>query len=536
MAFSAEPSAPEGAAQDAASTPPALTLHGVEVRYPGAERPALVVDRLAIGRGERVAVIGPSGSGKTTLLRLLNGTLAAERGEIFVLGKRLLSGRRPPSYAGRAMVATSHPLASAAGLQVLAEGGNAVDAAIAASAVQAVVDPLMTGIGGDCFALYAPAAGPVRALNGSGRAPAAASVQALREAGLTDAIPQGSPHAVTVPGAISAWCRLHADLGRLPLSRLFRDAIAHARDGFVVTPRVAQDWAESQATVAADPHAAAHFLPVPAAGGRFAQPLLADRLEEVAAHGPAAFYQGATAARMVAHLRSLGGLHSEQDFAEATDGAEWVAPISAAYRGFDIHECPPNGQGLAALLILKIIEGFDMAALSPADRIHVQAEATKLAYHHRDELLGDPDHCAGLTERLLSEPAIAALRARIDMGRAQPPALWDEPEHRDTIYLCVVDAEGNAVSFINSIFHGFGSGLLDPATGVLFQSRGASFRLIPGHPNAISACWASWPSVTRARGGTADLASSSRKCCARIGMSARRSRSAGMRTGMTLRR
>ena len=188
---------------------------------------------------------------------------------------------------------------------------------------------------------------------------------------------------------------------------------------------------------------------------------------------------------MVAHLRSLGGLHTQQDFADATDGAEWVEPISARYRGFDVHECPPNGQGLAALLILKIIEGFDMAALSVADRIHVQAEATKLAYHHRDELLGDPDHCAGLTEALLSEAAIAALRARIDMARAQAPALWDEPEHKDTIYLCVVDAEGNAVSFINSIFHGFGSGRLDPATGVLFQSRGASFRLIPGHPNAI---------------------------------------------------
>lgn len=396
-----------------------------------------------------------------------------------------LSGRRPPTYAGRAMVATSHPLASAAGLQVLAEGGNAVDAAIAASAVQAVVDPLMTGIGGDCFALYAPAGGPVRALNGSGRAPAAATVEALRAAGLTDAIPQGSPHAVTVPGAIAAWCRLHADLGSLPLSRLFRDAVAHARDGFPVTPRVAQDWAELQATVAADPHAAAHFLPVPAAGDRFAQPLLADRLEEIAAHGPAAFYQGATAARMVAHLWSLGGLHTEQDFAEATDGAEWVAPISADYRGFDIHECPPNGQGLAALLILKIIEGFDMAALSPACRHHVLAEATKLAYHHRDALLGDPDHCAGLTETLLSDGAITALRARIDMTRAQAPALWDEPEHKDTIYLCVVDGQGNAVSFINSIFHGFGSGLLDPATGVLFQSRGASFRLIPGHPNAI---------------------------------------------------
>ncbi|TGN67712.1 gamma-glutamyltransferase family protein [Paracoccus liaowanqingii] len=396
-----------------------------------------------------------------------------------------LSGRRAPSYGARAMIATSHPLASAAGLSVLAEGGNAVDAAIAASAVQAVADPLMTGIGGDCFALYAPAGGAVRALNGSGRAPAAASVAALQAAGLTDHIPQTSPHAVTVPGAISAWCRLHADLGSLPLSRLFRDAIGYARGGYPVTPRVAQDWADAAALIGGDPHAAAVFLPAPAAGARHAQPLLADRLEEIAARGPAAFYQGDTAARMVAHLRALGGLHTEQDFAEATDGAEWVAPISARYRGFEVHECPPNGQGVAALLILKILEGFDMAALSPADRIHVEAEATKLAYHHRDALLGDPDHCPGLAEALLSDPAIAALRGRIDMARAQAPVLWDEPEHKDTIYLCVVDAEGNAISFINSIFHGFGSGRLDPATGVLFHSRGASFRLIPGHPNAI---------------------------------------------------
>ena len=396
-----------------------------------------------------------------------------------------LSGRRAPTYAGRAMIATSHPLASASGLAVLAEGGTAVDAALAASAVQAVVDPLMTGIGGDCFALYAPAGGAVRALNGSGRAPAAASVAALQAEGLTDHIPQTSPHAVTVPGAISAWCRLHADLGTMPLSRLFRDAVAYARDGFPVTPRVAQDWAAAAALIEGDAPAAAVFLPVPAAGARHAQPLLADRLEEIAAHGPAAFYQGETAARMVAHLRSLGGLHTEQDFAEATDGAEWVAPISASYRGVEVHECPPNGQGLAALLILKILEGFDMAALSPADRIHVEAEATKLAYHHRDALLGDPAHCPDVTDTLLSDAAIAALRARIDMTRAQAPVLWDEPEHKDTIYLCVVDAQGNAISFINSIFHGFGSGRLDPATGVLFHSRGASFRLIPGHPNAI---------------------------------------------------
>lgn len=396
-----------------------------------------------------------------------------------------LSGRRPSTLAGRAMIATSHPLATAAGLAVLGEGGNAVDAAIAASAVQAVVDPLMTGIGGDCFALYSPAGGPVRALNGSGRAPAAATVEALRAAGLTSEIPQASAHAVTVPGAISAWCRLHADLGSLPMARLFRDAVAYARDGYPVTPRVAQDWAEAAALVAADAGAAGVFTPVPQPGQRHAQPLLADRLEEVATHGAAAFYQGATAASMVAHLRGLGGLHTEDDFAEATDGAEWVAPISTSYRGFDVHECPPNGQGLAALLILRIIEGFDMAALPPVDRLHVQAEATKLAYHHRDALLGDPAHCPDLTDTLLSDRTVTALRERIDMARALPPALWDEPPHKDTIYLCVVDGQGNAISFINSIFHGFGSGRLDPATGVLFQSRGASFRLIPGHPNAI---------------------------------------------------
>ncbi|RJE81440.1 gamma-glutamyltransferase [Paracoccus sp. JM45] len=404
-------------------------------------------------------------------------------------GFDFLSGRRPPTYAGKAMVATSHPLATAAGLGMLAKGGNAVDAAIAASAVQAVVDPLMTGIGGDCFALYAPKGGKVMALNGSGRAPAAATIDALKDAGLEDHIPQTSPHAVTVPGAIAAWCRLHADHGTLPLADLFAPAIAYARNGFPVTPRVAQDWAEAAELIAGDEHAATVFLPdgkPPVAGARHAQPLLADRLQEIATKGPAAFYQGPTAAKMVAHLRSLGGLHTEQDFADATDGADWVDPISASYRGYDIHECPPNGQGLAALLILKIIEGFDIAAMPPADRVHLQAEATKLAYHHRDELLGDPAGCPDVVETLLSDPAIAALRARIDMTRAMPPALWDEPEHKDTIYLCVVDGQGNAISFINSIFHGFGSTRLDPATGVLFQSRGASFRLIPGHPNAIA--------------------------------------------------
>lgn len=397
------------------------------------------------------------------------------------------SARRPSTFAGRAMVATSHPLSTAAGTEILQAGGNAVDAAIAAVAVQAVVDPLMTGIGGDCFALYAPAGGQVKALNGSGRAPAAATVAALKAAGLDKEIPQTSAHAVTVPGAISAWCRLHADHGSLPLARIFARAIGYAEDGFRVTPRVAMDWAANTATVAGDAAAAAVFLPggrAPSVGDVISQPLLAQRYREIAEQGPSAFYTGPAAESMVACLQGLGGLHTIEDFA-AGDGAEWVTPVTANYRGYDIHECPPNGQGLAALLILKILEGFDLANMAEADRIHLQAEATKLAYHHRDALIADPATCPGVAETLLSDEVIATLRARIDMARAQTPVLWDEPEHKDTIYLCVVDEAGNAISFINSIFHGFGSGHLDPGTGVLFHSRGASFRLIEGHPNAI---------------------------------------------------
>lgn len=402
------------------------------------------------------------------------------------------SARRPSTIARSAMIATSHPLSSAAGLEILAAGGKAVDAALAAVSVQCVVDPLMTGIGGDCFVLYAPKAGPVRALNGSGRAPRAATIEALRASGLTDTIPPTSPHAITVPGAISAWCRLHEDHGTLPLDQIFARAIGYADSGFAVTPRVAQDWARNVDYLGNDPHAAAFFLPsgrAPAVGERFRQPALGDRLREIAAKGAAAFYQGAVAGLMVRHLRSIGGLHSEEDFFEGAGQAHWTVPISASYRGFDVLECPPNGQGLAALMILRILEGFDMGPdLSEADRVHLHAEATKLAYCHRDRLIGDPATSEGLADELLSEVAIGSLRARIDPQRALPPTLWDEPEHKDTIYLCVVDGDGNAISFINSIFHGFGSTRLDPQTGVLFHSRGSSFRLLEGHPNAVAPC------------------------------------------------
>ncbi|MCK0196729.1 gamma-glutamyltransferase family protein [Ancylobacter sp. 6x-1] len=397
--------------------------------------------------------------------------------------------RRPPVLARDAMIATSHPFATAAGLEILNAGGSAVDAALAAVATQCVVDPHMTGIAGDAFILYAPKGKPTVALNGSGRAPAAASVAALAAAGVTGEIPRTSAHAVTVPGAVSAWMKLHGDYGRLELGRLFARAVDYARNGYPVLPRVQFDWLDEAEILKGDPYASALFLPgghAPKAGDRHAQPLLADRLEAIAAKGASALYEGEIAAKIVRHLNSLGGLHTEEDFAEGKDAAFYTTPISANYRGITVEECPPNGQGVIALMILGILSHFDLGPDVPmADRVHIHAEATKLAYLHRDAYLSDPATMTMPVETLLAPQTTAQLAARIRMDRAQPPVLWNEPEHKDTVYVCAVDREGNMVSFINSIFHAFGSTRLVPDTGVLLHSRGASFRLIEGHPNAI---------------------------------------------------
>lgn len=396
---------------------------------------------------------------------------------------------RPTLIARDAAIATSHPLATAAGLEILQAGGNAIDAAIAAVATQCVVEPHMTGIGGDCFVLYAPKGQPTIALNGSGRAPAAATVEKLKALGLSE-ITQTSPHAVTIPGAVSAWTKLHADHGSLPLDRLFARAIDYAENGYPVTQRVAFDWSTDVEILSKDANAAALFLPggqVPQAGDRHAQPRLGARLRDIAAHGASAFYEGATAASLVRHLKALGGLHTEEDFAAMKDGAFYTTPISTDYRGITVEECPPNGQGVAALLLLNILAEFDLGPhMSLADHVHLHAEATKLVYLNRDALLADPAAMTVSVETLLSRETARRLAAHIDMKKARPPVLWDEPEHKDTVYICAVDRDGNMVSFINSIFHSFGSTRLDPATGVLLHSRGSSFRLIEGHPNAIA--------------------------------------------------
>ncbi len=396
--------------------------------------------------------------------------------------------RRSAAIAGEAMAATSHPLATLTAIEVLRAGGNAVDAALAASAVLCVAEPNMTGIGGDCFVLYSPKGGLPVALNGSGRAPMQANVEWYVERGFREITPE-SPHAVTVPGAVDAWFRLLGDYGTKDMAALLAPAIHLAEEGCRITPRVAFDFLHGAAKAAKDPHTARVFIrdgKLPALGETLRQPALAASLRRIAREGREGFYEGPVARDIVARLRELGGLHTMEDF--AAQRSEYVEPISAPYGDHEIFECPPNGQGLAALMILRTLAGYDLAGsrYSEADRIHLLAEATKAAYRARDAFFGDPRMVPVAVEKFLSDDYAENIRRRIDLAHASDPVIWDEPEHKDTIYLTVVDRDRNAISFINSLFHDFGSGILAPESGVLLHSRGSMFRTIPGHPNAIA--------------------------------------------------
>ena len=394
---------------------------------------------------------------------------------------------RSLAVAGEAMAATSHPLATLTAIETLKAGGNAVDAAIAAAAVLAVVEPAMTSIGGDCFALYAPKAGVPIAYNGSGRAPKAAELGWYRDRNFSE-IPIQSPHSVTVPGAIEAWFRLQRDHGTKEMAALLQPAIHAAEAGVRIEPRVAFDWAIGAEKLRHDSASRAVFLPgdkPPSIGDLHRQPQLAATLRKIAQEGPAGFYQGAVAADMVSKLRELGGLHTEEDFAAAR--GDYVTPISAPYRGHRVYECPPNGQGVIALMILRTLEGYALgdARWSDADRHHLLAEATKAACRTRDAFLGEPQAMTVSVDEFLSDARAERTRAKIKLDHASEPVDWEEPEHKDTVYLAVVDRDRNAISFINSLFHDFGSGITAPKSGVLLHSRGHMFRTISGHPNAI---------------------------------------------------
>ena len=385
--------------------------------------------------------------------------------------------------------ATSHPLSTMAAIDMLRRGGNAIDAAVAACAVQCVVEPMSTGVGGDCFVLYAPGGGPdVIALNGSGRAPAGLSAEYLSDRGI-DSIGISSPHAVTVPGAVDAWARLVADHGTRGLDEILVDAIEFAEQGFAVTPRVAIDWARSHDKLAADPGARRIFLPggrAPEEGARHRQPELAGTLKAIAARGRAGFYEGPVAEDIVDCLRSRGGVHTLDDFAAQT--SEYVTPISTSYGDAEIVQIPPNGQGITTLVMLNILAGFDLAALDPvgAARLHLETEAGRLAFRMRDSFLGDPAQAEIPIARLLTSEYADELRGAIDPGRARPAETSGDTVYRDTVYLTVVDRDRNAVSFINSLYYAFGSGLVAPRSGVVLQNRGAGFVVEPGHPNCVA--------------------------------------------------
>ena len=391
---------------------------------------------------------------------------------------------RSAAIAENGMAATSHPLATQAALEILRDGGNAVDGALAAVAVQGVVEPAMTGIGGDCFAVLSLGGKAPIAWNGSGWSPASLTPADLAGAKF---IAEGSPHAVTVPGAVDAWVNLSETYGRIGLKRILEPAIALAEGGFRVTPRVALDWRNLEDKLRASEALAGQFLPggiVPKTGDHFANPALARTLRAIAVQGRSAFYEGEVAAEIVATLNAMGGKHALSDFSEFRSFE--TKPVTAKIRQLDVHECPPNGQGLAALIIMRILDGFDLESFSDADQIHVLAEATKAAYRQRDLLIADPDHMTATVEEILDQDFIRRLRSKIDMTRASEPAIWNEPVHRETVCLSVVDKDRNAVSFINSIFSHFGSGIYAPMSGVLLQNRGCGFSLREDHPNRVA--------------------------------------------------
>lgn len=399
---------------------------------------------------------------------------------------------RSPVHAEHGAAATTNPLATSTALEVLRRGGSALDAALAANAVLAVVEPFNTGPGGDLFALvWDPQARRLHGYNGSGRASAAGSLAALKSALGADArqVPGLGAHAVTVPGAVEAWYALHARFGRLPMPALLEPAIGYARDGFPVAQVAAHLWADNASRIdCAEPGFAGFgdtFLPAgraPRAGERFRNAAMAESLHAIATGGLDAFYRGAIGSRIVATLQHGGSAMQATDL--ATHRGDWVEPLSVRYRGYDVHELPPNTQGGVVLQVLKLLEGHDLRALGPgsAGYAHLLVEALKLAWEDRADHYADAAHAPALA-RLLSDEHAAARRALLDPARARA-ARGCVPRESHTTYLAVADRDGMMVSLISSLFDGFGSGLVPEGLGFALQSRGVGFSLLEGHPNA----------------------------------------------------
>jgi gamma-glutamyltranspeptidase/glutathione hydrolase len=407
------------------------------------------------------------------------------------LVRRPDAGGRSTVFGTKGAVACEHPTAALIGLRVLDAGGTAADACVAMAAAMVVLSPMQTGMGGDAFLLFYEAeTGVVAGIDGSGQAPMTIDVEKLRDLGLRE-MPERGAHTVTVPGAVRMWEDAVNRFGNQPLARLLEPAWELAENGHPVAEVVARYWEVHGDVLRENDAAVRTLLPngrPPVAGEIFSQVDLAATLSAVAVDGADAFYRGEIAASIARSVQEAGGYLSEEDLAAHV--STFVEPISTDYEGVRVHEIPPPGQGVAALEMLNILEGFDLSSLAPAsaERIHLEVEAKKLAFEDLHSEIGDPEfrqHAQIPTERLVSKDYAASLRERISPERAaeQPsePALGG-----DTTYLCAVDAEGNGCSFINSLYRAFGSGIVADGTGVCLHNRGNSFRLEPGHPNAIA--------------------------------------------------
>ena len=398
---------------------------------------------------------------------------------------------RSTVYAPHGMIATSQPLATAAGLAVLQHGGNAVDAAVTAAAVLNVVEPQMTGIGGDMFALVWDAKHrTLVGLNASGRAGSLMTRAALLARGHTT-MPQETVEDVTVPGALSGWEALLQRFGTISLAQALQPAIGYAEEGFPVTPIIASEWADETQKLARDSGARATFLVdgtrAPRAGEWFRNPDLARTFRSIQARGSGALYGGDLGRRIVERVHELGGYLTIDDLRHHRP--EWVTPISATFHGYRVWELPPNGQGLATLEMLRILEPFDLRALghNSAAYLHLLIETKKLAYADIAQYVGEPSAMTVTPDALLADPFIAARRAQIDTAHAQDhPAPGKAMTASETIYLTVADSAGNMVSFINSLYDLFGSGVVVPGTGFALQDRGAGFTLEPGLANTVA--------------------------------------------------
>ena len=399
---------------------------------------------------------------------------------------------RSVAVGANGMAATSHPRATMAALEVLKSGGSAADAAIAANAVLCVAEPMSCGLGGDLFAIYWNAeTKTMHGLNASGRSPASISRDVFATKGL-DEIPLEGPLSWSVPGCVSGWAQLSQRFGRKPMRDVLRHAIEAAEDGFVVTPIIAGYWKGAEDTLAKYPDSARTFLVngdrAPEAGELFRNVPMARSLQAIASGGPDAFYRGPIAEKIVAFSNANGGYLSKEDFARHR--AEWVEPVGVDYRGYQVWELPPNGQGIAALQMLAVLRGYDIAKYAgPADPeyLHLLVEAKKLAFADRARFYADMQFAEVPVDELVSEAYAERQRERIDPTRAATDVPHGDPQlaHGDTIYLTVVDADRNCCSLIQSTYYGFGSKVVPGDVGFAMQNRGALFALDDEHPNRL---------------------------------------------------